>query len=128
MGEGSGPRPKTVHLLDKLAKGERVALASRRTAYMDDYATDGWMAMATGGIECYPPFNASKKPPQKDGAPAPLPEYLSAAKTAQLFELPVRFGQSKASEVSSDRATIDYEIQKTGPNSKAVLYYGPVDC
>ena len=56
-----------------------------------------------------------------------MPEYLSPEKTAQLFELPVSFGASKASEVSPDHASIDYEIIKTGPNSKAILYYGTVD-
>jgi len=101
--------------------------SGKRAYYMNNYATDGWMSMATGGIELYTRA-AREKPPQTDGAPAPLPEYLSPEKTAQLFELPVQFGESKASEVASDHATIDYEITKTGPHSKAILYYGTVDC
>jgi hypothetical protein len=108
--------------------------SSQRFYYMDDYATDGWIGMATGGIESYvraPAGHDSKT--QKSGvqnnAPrAPLPEYLGPEKVAGLFELPVDFGDSKAVDVSSDRAGIDYEIKKTGPNSKAVLYYGTVDC
>ncbi len=103
-------------------------LDGTRAYYMDDYATDGWMSMAMGGIECYiSPIDNRMEPPKQAGEPAPLPDYLRPEKAAQLFDLPVRFGASKASVVSSDHATIDYEIEKTGPNSKAVLYYGTVD-
>ncbi len=103
---------------------KKVVPESRRFYEMDDYDTEGWTAMATGGMELY---LAREKPVQKDGTAAPLPEYLSPEKTAQLFDLPVHFGVSKASAVSADQATIDYEIKKTGPNSKAILYYGTVD-
>jgi hypothetical protein len=100
--------------------------SNRRAYYMENYATDGWMGMATGGIESFT-RSSSRKPVLKNGQPPALPEYLTPQKTAELFELPVDFGPSKASAVSSDRATIDYEIKKTGPNSKATLYYGTVD-
>lgn len=103
-------------------------LDGKRVYYMEDYATDGWMSMATGGMENYIATAHDRQPPQLDGAPAPLPEYLSPEKTAQLFERPVEFGKSNTSQISANRATIDYEITKTWPNSKAVLYYGPVDC
>ncbi len=103
-------------------------LDGKRTYYMEDYATDGWMSMATGGMENYIATDQDHQPPRHDGAPAALPEYLSPEKTVQLFQLPIEFGESNASQVSANRAVIDYEIKQTGPNSKAVLYYGTVDC
>ena len=101
-------------------------VSSKRVYYMKNYFTDGWMSMATGGIELYA-SNAPATRPLKEGAVSQLPEYLSPDKAPQLFELPVQFGKSGATKVTSDQATIGYEIKKTGPNSKAVLYYGTVD-
>ena len=87
---------------------------------MNNYAAEGWMGMATGGMEFYSNDVSSREmPPEEAGRPAQLPEYLSPEKTAQLFELPVRFGGSKASQISSNHAVVDYEIKKTGPNSRA---------
>ena len=103
-------------------------ISDQRAYYMQDYSAEGWMAMATGGVEFHRDDTSHReRPVQNDGQSALLPEYLSPEKTSQLFELPVDFGVSKASEVSSDHATIDLEIKKTGPNSKAILYYGTVD-
>jgi len=102
--------------------------SAKRFYYMNDYATDGWIGMATGGIASYVATPAGPaKPASKAGAAPVLPEYLRPEKTAQLFDLPVLFGASKASAVAADHATIDYEIKKTGPNSQAILYYGTVD-
>ena len=104
-------------------------ISDQRAYYMQDYSAEGWMAMATGGMDFHRDDRSHReKPIPNDGRPAPLPEYLSPEKISQLFELPVDFGVSKASEVSSDHATIDIEIKKTGANSKAILYYGTVDC
>ncbi len=64
----------------------------------------------------------------KTSLSANRPTYLTPEKTAQLFELPVHFSGSKATQISAQSATIEYDIKKTGPNSKAVLYYGPKDC
>jgi hypothetical protein len=103
--------------------------SAQRFYYMKDYPTNGWIGMATGGIESYvvDPASREKPPAPKNGSPVTVPEYLTPEKTSQLFELPVVFGPSKASQVSADHAIIDYEIKKTGPNSKAILYYGTVD-
>jgi hypothetical protein len=102
--------------------------SSKRVYYLPDYATDGWMGMATGGMEpSLDPPSSHQPPTQKNSVRASLPEYLSPEKTVELFALPVRFGASRASEISSNQATIDYELKKTGPNSMAILYYGTVD-
>ncbi len=109
--------------------GDAPSISDERSYYMKDYASEGWMGMATGGMECYEIGSDSREmPAAHDGAKPAMPEYLSSEKTAQLFELPVRFGESRASAISSDHATIDCEIKKTGPNSKGILYYGTVDC
>jgi hypothetical protein len=101
--------------------------SSKRVYYLPDYPTDGWMAMRTGGIETYLGNAAgNEKPKVKAGAPV-VPEYLSPEKTAQLFDLPVVFGTAKAIQPAAGQATIEYEIKKTGPNSKAILYYGTID-
>jgi hypothetical protein len=113
----------------KSAAAAPESMSDERVYYMQDYETDGWMGMRTGGMDFYPVDSAGREtPPARNAAAAALPEYLSPAKTAQLFELPVVFGESKASAVSADKATIDCRILKTGPNSRAILYYGTVDC
>jgi hypothetical protein len=120
MADASEPKPK------KGKKQDPDAITSKRSYYMDNFAGEGWMSMATGGMEYHRVGNPDRKIP-KDEAAA-LPEYLRPEKAARLFELPVLFGKSNASQVTSDQASIDYEIKKTGPNSKAILYYGTVDC
>lgn len=107
--------------------GDKESFSDQRSFYMDDYATEGWMAMATGGMELYR-IGTGNPARTKTDARLTMPDYLSPEETAQLFELPVRFGVSKATDISADRATIEYEIAKTGPNSRAVLYFGTVDC
>ena len=105
-------------------RGAADSPSDQRAYYMADYATEGWMAMATGGMEFY---TTIAKPPQRGGAPAALPAYLSPEKTAQLFHLPVRFGEANAVQLTCGSAAIDYDIKETGPNAKAILYYGTVD-
>lgn len=100
---------------------------NRRVYYMADYATEGWMSMSTGGIAYHLKSAHNRKPPEPKEAPK-LPAYLAADRTKQLFELPVIFGKSKAHEIQADKATIDYALDKIGPNAKAILYYGTVDC
>ena len=52
---------------------------------------------------------------------------MQPEKVKQLFELPVGFGDSKVAAVQAGGATIEYDIKKTGPNSRATLYYGTHD-
>jgi hypothetical protein len=108
-------------------RSEAELASAKRVYYMSDYATEGWMSMATGGIELFTP-QPRAKPKSGDAKSPNIPDYLTSEKTAQLFELPVMFGPAEAKEISSSAAVIDYEIKKTGPNSKAILYYGTVDC
>lgn len=120
--EGAGDKPAA---RPRARKKQATALASMSSQrfYVRD---DGWTGMATGGLEAYGQV-PEKKPRDGTAIPAPLPEYLSPDKTAQLFDLPVKFGHSRASQVAASRADIDYEILKTGPDSQAILYYGTVD-
>lgn len=103
------------------------AVTNKSVHYMTDYATEGWMAMSTGGVTYRAGNQRSVKPPEPATMP-PLPGYLAADKTKQLFTLPVMFGPSEATAVGKNRASIAYQLEKTGPNSKAILYYGTVDC
>ncbi|MCH7227118.1 fibronectin type III domain-containing protein [Haloferula sp. A504] len=100
----------------------------QRTYYADDYQTQGWMVMATGGIEHFLPTPPGDAPtadtPEQT---APLPDYLAPEKLAQLDSLPVRFGEPAVTGISTSRAVIDYPLTETGPNSKASLYYGTID-
>ena len=125
--ETPAPKTRAKHKPPAATQEAPPIASSIRVYYMSDYAADGWMAMATGGMESYSVSAGQAIPVPNDVAPAALPEYLSPEKTAQLFDLPVQFGESNASEIAADHATIGYEIKKTGPNSKAVLYYGTVD-
>ncbi len=102
--------------------------SDQRAYYLNDYATDGWIAMATGGMERHLRDDTGhNKPPTKPGPQPAIPEYLTPEKSAQLFALPVTFGPSKATDIAADHTAVDYEIKKTGSNSKAILYYGTVD-
>ena len=121
---------KLEQTITQIKRGERVMLDARRVYYMDDYLTAGWMGMATGGIECYSPEFpgiTTPGPRPKGDTEVEIPEYLTKEKTAQLFKLPVDFGSSKIIDVTATDATIEYDISKTGPDSKAILYYGVFD-
>ncbi|KAF0245532.1 MAG: hypothetical protein FD180_1503 [Planctomycetota bacterium] len=103
------------------------SITNKRVDYLADYATEGWMSMSTGGVEYHLEATSIRKPADPK-EPPPLPEYLKPEKAKQLFALPVEFGKSEARDVAADRATIVCNLKKTGPNSKAILYYGTVDC
>lgn len=87
-------------------------------------AKDGWLMMGTGGMEML----SGPKQVKLDHVPSELPKYLQPENVKQLFERPVEFGASKASEVRDVKATIEYELEKAGSNAKAILHYGTVDC
>lgn len=101
-------------------------ITDKHAYYMADYAVNGWMSMATGGIEYHVKTDQRQFVKAKE-QPA-LPDYLTAAHTKELFALPVEFGEATANEVTANSATIDYPLKKTGPNSQGILYYGTVDC
>ena len=87
-------------------------------------AADGWFMMATGGMEMFEgTTEVHLEQPSQD-----FPAYLGPKYTAQLFELPVEFGPSRATQVSRNDAVINYELKQSGPNAKATLCYGPADC
>ena len=91
---------------------------------MADYETQGWTAMTTGGMEYY----ARAEAPATTRARVALPEYLQPDIAAGLFRVPVDFGKANATRVGAHDAVLEYELKATGPHSRAVLYYGPVDC
>ena len=104
------------------------APVSKRTYYLYSYPSEGWMAMETGGMAYYYPGWSNSDCIEANSPEISLPSYLAPQKTAQLFELPVVFGKSTATEISGGSAAIDYFIEKTAQDSRAVLYYGAVDC
>lgn len=117
--------------IEKITSGDKkLGMTNAYEYYADDYNASGWIVTVTGGMEQTPHgvLLANCEALKRDLKPEPLPEYLGPEKRARLFEAPVTFGQSKASEIGKATATIDYDIKKTGPNSKAILYYGTVDC
>jgi len=128
--ENTRKNRKLEQAIAQIKRGERVMLDARRVYYMNDYLTDGWMGMATGGIECYSPEFpdiTAPGPRPKGDIEVEIPKYLTNEKTLQLFELPVEFGSSKIIDVTATGATIEYNLSKTGTDSKAILYYGAFD-
>ena len=116
-------RNGTPHLAGMAAgRGKPSPPSSRRTWYMDDYTTEGWMAMATGGMELYP--QGSKAAPD---ARVPLPDYLAPDKIQQLHRLPTEFGPTEVVELTRSSATIDCPLVRVGPNARARVYFGTVD-
>ncbi len=97
--------------------------SSKRTWYMDNYPTEGWMGMATGGMENY----AAKAPAAPPAHNVPRPDYLAPDKLRQLHELPVRFGPTRITDVTSTHATLEFHLPDSGENTRARLYHGPVD-
>lgn len=83
--------------------------------------TDGWLTMATGGME-------RVKPPREVtlNEPAPRPGYL--AHLDELFALPVEFDNRSVTDVTATTGTITYQFTDAGPNARATLYYGETDC
>ncbi len=85
---------------------------------------DGWLKMATGGVEKYngePVYKAAR-------TDAPLPIYLAKNKTAKLFQLPATIKTSKLNNITSNSAEISYNIPKAGTNALATIYYDTKDC
>ncbi len=100
----------------------------RFSHYMDDFARDGWIASHAGGIENHLALALPRDPAEVPrGRPGPLPEYLQPGMIEDLMRLPVTFGAPQVSDITSTSATIRYPIEETGPNSRAILYYGTVD-
>ncbi|QDS85890.1 hypothetical protein EC9_00470 [Rosistilla ulvae] len=109
-----------------LERGEQPVALNQYTRYADNYRTDGWIESATGGLECYRAGIISE--PQGQRVRMRLPEYLANEKVAQLFAMPVEFGQAQATSVTGRTATIEYPLIHAGKGAKAVLYYGTQDC
>jgi len=105
--------------VEALKAGNDPKLDSQRSYYGDD----GWMLTETGGMEVF----LDPLTPEPPANNLSLPTYLAGESAKQLFALPVEFGASKAVDVTDVAATVEYEIIKTGPNSKAVLHYGTID-
>lgn len=110
----------------------RRAPVNKRWRYQTEGGADGWTVMSAGGMEFYPPI-PEKCPLVVNGDFPPaapknqLPEYLKPDKAKELFASPVQFGKPRV-EAQSSSATIIYPLVETGPNSKAVLWYGQKDC
>lgn len=103
---------------------DRFTGASSQLANKSWYITkEGEFAMATGGMRFYQ--NSTPTAPQVD---APLPEFLNPDATKQLFELPAQMGPSRLVKATATTATLQLTIPEPGPNARAILYYGPIDC
>ena len=88
------------------------------------YTTDdGEFAMGTGGMRYY-----EFKKPSSPAAQKSLPEFLTAEATQQLFELPAKVRELKATNVDATSATINLSMAKAGTNSSVEIYYGETDC
>ncbi|QDV66450.1 hypothetical protein Poly24_01360 [Rosistilla carotiformis] len=114
--------------LDRAAanRGELPIALNKYTRYADNYRTEGWIESATGGMECYRAESIPK--PQGNRGGMRLPAYLANEKVAQLFAMPVEFGEAEAKSIAAHSATIDYPLIQAGKGAKAVLYYGTQDC
>jgi hypothetical protein len=120
-----GQQGKAPQTTANAGEGKTTVVAANQMVYkMADYGTQGWVAMTMGGMEYY----SKAEQPVTKGAKPELPEYLRPDKVAGLFRVPVDFGASKISSMNFPQAVLDYELKETGPNSKAALYYGTVDC
>ncbi len=86
-------------------------------------AEDGWFQMGTGGMEMITPEPETTLVPS-----SPLPGYLSAEMTKQLFQHPIEFGRSSVTRVTDRSAVINYDLKDAGTRAEGVLYYGPIDC
>ncbi|MCA8977075.1 MAG: hypothetical protein KDC98_20300, partial [Planctomycetes bacterium] len=122
-GRGAGRRQRRAE-----PSGDNLAgLRTSDVAYAADYAEHGWVVQSTGGLE----HRLRDSPIGERPTPRPdmaLPDYLAADKVTRLCEVPVTFGQITVDEVTAKSAVVHCPLLATGPGSRAVLYYGPVDC
>lgn len=85
---------------------------------------EGWFVMGTGGMEMLDGTReVSTTRPSKV-----LPNYLQPDRAAQLFELPIGIGDSKATAITNRTATIEYDLSRLQPGATATVYYGSKDC
>ena len=124
-------RPSLDALSDETPDRNLDSLTNKRVGYASDYVESGWITMATGGMT----FGSNQWVTTEDRlrdqwpvwSPESLPEYLGQEKVEQLWQVPVEFGTSSVAEVTDSRVRITIELKKTGPQSRATLWYGPHD-
>ena len=81
---------------------------------------DGWFNMQMGGMEHYD-YPVKGKVILKKGHA--LPSFLTPDKVKQLYKMPAIFGR-----VSAKNSQIVFEMKDSGPNARAIIYYGNKDC
>lgn len=115
-------------LRDLTAAKTEAAYTSKSSHYLDDFASEGWIASRTGGIEHHLAMALPRDPAEVPrGRSTRLPDYLQPAKLAELSRLPVTFGEPEITDLTATSATIEYPFEATGPDPRAILYYGTVD-
>ena len=112
---------------DPEAKQDEGPITNRLVECTDNFAQGGWVALSTGGIVHHLAHPSNRKPEEATEDP-PLPDYLQPAMTEQLFALPVEFGESRVEEAGAGTVTVVCDLRKIGPEARAVLHYGTVDC
>lgn len=84
---------------------------------------DGEYAMGCGGIRLYTHDESLVKP----GGGPQLPDFLSNPSIQTVFTLPVEYGEAQASEVASDKATIEFDIVQGGELTESAVFFGTSD-
>lgn len=88
------------------------------------YTTDeGEYAMGCGGIRLYPHDPARVTAP----ADSDVPYFLASPTVANLFALPIEIGAVQASEVSADRAVIEFDIPYGENLGAGAIHFGTRD-
>ena len=86
---------------------------------------DGWFSFKMGGMEHFTTAKGQVVLSEKFRS-EPLPDYLSAEKVKQLYQLPVEFSIISAQPAAAS-AEIKIGLKKAGSNARAIVYYGETD-
>ncbi len=85
-------------------------------------SADGEFAMGCGGIRLYQATQPAAPTPQSE-----LPYFLKSDSIANLFAMPIEFGDINVTVISPTDATIDIPVSKGEALSTGAIYYGTVD-
>ncbi|MFD2157809.1 DUF3472 domain-containing protein [Rubritalea tangerina] len=107
------------HAIDTIHLGSKGEISSKAVGV----AKDGWLTMATGGIEMTRPAVSATR-----AEAMALPDYLKGEKERQLWKLPVGFKGGEVLSVRPQAASVMYSLEGLEAGAQAKLYYGTVDC
>ncbi len=87
---------------------------------------EGWFSIGMGGMEHFD-IKATEAVLINYPKDAKLPNYLAPSKLAQLYKMPVTFGELLFKQSAADKVTVEFKLPDAGTEATATVYYGEKD-